>query len=94
MFKCSEVGFGFLGPVKSACNNVKKYAGKVCAAVGAGSAAVVSSMPAQASTLLTDTQTAITDASGDALTVGGYVVAGVAGLIVISLVIGMIHKLR
>lgn len=44
-------------------------------------------------TVLTDAQTAIAAASGDALTVGGYVVAAVAALIVISLILSMIRKL-
>lgn len=46
-----------------------------------------------AATLLTDVETAITSAKGDALTVGGYVVAAVAALIVITLIIGMVRKL-
>lgn len=92
MFKCSEIGSGFSARVQSVCNTVKKHTGKVVTAVGAGSVALIQS--AHASTLLTDTQTALTDASADAATVGGYVVAGVAGLIVISLIISMIHKLR
>ena len=88
MFKCSEIGSGFL----SVCNSVKKHAGKVVSSVGAGSAALISS--AHASTLLTETKTALESAAADATTVGGYVVAGVAGLIVIGLIITMIHKLR
>ncbi len=92
MFKPSEIGSGFLAPVKSVCNSVKKHTGKVVTSIGAGSASLISS--AHASTLLTDTQTALTDAAADAATVGGYVVAGVAGLIVISLILTMIHKLR
>lgn len=78
---------------KSACSVVKKYAGKTLAAIGAGSTAVVQSVPARAD-LLTDTQTAISGAAADALTVGGYVVAGVASLIVIGLIIALVHKVK
>lgn len=61
--------------------------------VAAAGSTVAASLPAHA-TLLTDTQTAITSAQGDALTVGGYVVAAVGALIVVGLVLGMVHKLR
>ena len=44
-------------------------------------------------TLLTDVQAAITSAQADALTVGGYVVAAIAALIVVTLIIGMVRKL-
>lgn len=43
--------------------------------------------------LLTDSQTAINAATSDALTVGGYVVAGICTMIVIGLVIKMVRKL-
>ncbi|MBF0132369.1 MAG: major capsid protein [Magnetococcales bacterium] len=43
--------------------------------------------------LLTDSQTAITDAAADATTVGGYVVAAICTMIVIGLVIKMVRKL-
>ena len=43
--------------------------------------------------ILTDVNTAITAAKGDALTVGGYVVAAIAALIVVTLIIGMVRKL-
>lgn len=67
-----------------------------CAVVGA--VAVATAFPSVASAdlltdLLTDTSTAIQAASADALTVGGYVVAGVASLIVVGLVITMVRKL-
>lgn len=63
-----------------------------CAVVGA--VAVATAFPSVASAdLLTDTSTAIQAASADALTVGGYVVAGVASLIVVGLVISMVRKL-
>lgn len=43
--------------------------------------------------LLLDTETAIDAAAADALTVGGYVVGGIATILVIGLVIRMIRKL-
>lgn len=61
--------------------------------VGAG-AAVVGSVAASHADLLTDTKTAVEAAAGDALTVGGYVVAGVCSLLVIGLVIMCVRKLR
>lgn len=50
------------------------------------------SLPAHAD-ITTDAQTAITAAQADALTVGGFVVAAVAALIVVGLVISMLRKL-
>lgn len=61
--------------------------------VGSAIVAGLSYVPASYATVLTDAQTAITGASADALTVGGYVVAAVAGLVVISLILSMIKKL-
>ena len=46
-----------------------------------------------ASDLTDSVNTAISSAKGDALTVGGYVVAAIAALIVVTLVIGMVRKL-
>lgn len=64
---------------------------KPFAALAASATALMAN--AANATILTDTQTAISTASGDALTVGGYVVAGVASLIVVGLIIGMVRKL-
>lgn len=44
-------------------------------------------------TLLTDASTGITAAQGDALTIGGYVVAAIVALAVVGLAIKMIRKL-
>lgn len=82
--------------VKSAFSGVstfvKKHSVKALAAVGAGAGVAVQSLPAHAD-LLTDTETAVAGAATSALTVGGYVVAGVASLIVIGLIIRMIYKM-
>jgi hypothetical protein len=78
---------------KSCCTFVKKHVGKALTILGAGTATVVQSVPARAD-LLTETQTAISSAAADALTVGGYVVAGVASLIVIGLIIALVHKVK
>lgn len=86
MFKAIKSGF------RSFCASVKKHAGKALTVLGAGAGAVVQTTKAHAD-LLTDTQTAVQGAAGDALTVGGYVVAGVASLIVIGLIIRMIYKM-
>lgn len=65
------------------------------AKIAAGVATLGASVgPAMAqSTFLTDAQDAITGAKTDALSVGGYVVVAIAGLVVVTLVIGMIRKL-
>lgn len=72
------------------CGFCKHHYGKALAAAG--------SVPALSTLALadikTDTQTAIQTASADALTVGGYVVAGVASLIVIGLIIALVHKVK
>jgi hypothetical protein len=67
----------------------KRYGSKVAVAT----AGLFGLSAAANATVLTDAQTAISAASGDALTVGGYVVAAVAALIVISLILSMIRKL-
>lgn len=48
---------------------------------------------AETAGFLAGVQTAITGATGDALTVGGYVVLGLAGLVVVSLSMKLINKL-
>ncbi len=42
--------------------------------------------------ILTDSQTALQQAGTDALTVGGYVVAAVAGLVVVGMILSMLRK--
>lgn len=64
---------------------------KTLAYLAAGFAAL--SATAANATILTDAQAAVTGAGGDALTVGGYVIAAVGGLIVVGLVLGMMKKL-
>lgn len=61
------------------------------AALGTAIASAAASVPASA-TIVTDAQTAISAASADALTVGGYVVAAVGALIVITLVLKLMGK--
>ena len=70
---------------------MKRFLQKLKYAPLVASVAVVSS-PAFA-TIETDAETAITAAKDSALTVGGYVVAAVAGLVVIGLVISMVRKI-
>lgn len=72
---------------------VKSFGARVAAA-GAGVIGLAGSAMADNAALLTATQTAVEAAGSDAMTVGGYVVAGVASLIVIGLIIGVVHKLR
>ena len=67
----------------------KRYGSKVVLATGC----LFGLSAAANATVLTDAQTAIASASGDALTVGGYVVAAVAALIVISLILSMLRML-
>ena len=67
--------------------NVKKRVLALAATAGAFVSGSAFATP------ITDAEAAITAASGDALVVGGYVVAAVAGLVVISLILGMVRKL-
>ena len=69
--------------------NAKKYGSKVALAT----AGVLGLQSAANATILTDVQTAITSAQGDALTVGGYVVAAIAALLVVTLIITMMRKM-
>ncbi len=65
------------------------------ASVATGTTALLASASAWALdvTATGEVATAITQAQTDASTVGGYVVAAVAGLIVVGLVITMVRKL-
>ncbi len=79
----------------------KSYAGRMCskivskaAGIAGGVTTAVASFGTAHADILTDTQTAISGAAADGLTVGGYVVAGVCSLLVIGLIIGLVHKLR
>lgn len=76
--------------VSSAAEGVKNI---IVPVVGAG-AAVVGSVAASHAGILEDTKTAVEAAAADALTVGGYVVAGVCSLLVIGLIIMCVRKLR
>lgn len=68
---------------------IAKYGLGVVAATGA---MVATTVPAFA--LFTDdANTAIQSAGADALTIGGYVVVAIAGLVVVSLAVSMIRKL-
>lgn len=62
--------------------------------VGAGSAVLASVATSHAAGIVEDTKTAVEAAAADALTVGGYVVAGVCSLLVIGLIIMCVRKLR
>lgn len=68
-----------------------KIAGKA-AMLGTGLAVSVESF-AQASPLATAADAGITAAKTDGMTVGGYVVAAVASLVVIGVVIALVKKL-
>lgn len=74
---------------------MKKHLKKLLTTVTTGSAALLSSAPVWALdvTPTGDVATAITGAQTSASTVGGYVVAAVASLIVVGLVITMVRKL-
>lgn len=79
----------------------KSFAGRMCskitskaAGIAGGVTAAVSSLGVAHADILTDTKTAIDTAAGDALTVGGYVVAGVCSLLVIGLIIKFSGKLK
>lgn len=61
------------------------------AAVGA--AMIAAGAHAQAAIDLTGVDASITSAESQASTVGGYVIAAVAGLVAIGLIIGIIRKL-
>lgn len=60
------------------------------AVITAGTALVA---PIAHADMVADLQTKITEAAGQATTVGGYVAVAVAGLVVVGLVIGVIKKL-
>lgn len=59
----------------------------------AGAGALVASGMASAAIPLSDVQTGLTSAVTSGETVGGYVMVGVAALVVVGLVIGIIKKL-
>lgn len=71
-------------------NRMKSFAGRLAA----GATAAVSSFGVAHADILTDTQTAVSGAAADALTVGGYVVAGVCSLLVIGLILKFAGKLK
>lgn len=72
--------------------NLAQFFKKPAAVAAAAGTALLSAGSANA-TILSDAQTAIAGAAGDALTVGGYVVAGIASLLVVGLIISMMRKL-
>ncbi|MDF9902024.1 major capsid protein [Pseudomonas laurylsulfatiphila] len=61
--------------------------------VGIAVAGSLMSAAAFADVDTTAVQAAITAAEGDAQSVGGYVIAAVAGLVVIGLIIGIVKKI-
>lgn len=69
-------------------NMVKRFGVRA----GAGASALVAGGYASASDLTTAAETAITAAGADGQTVGGYVIAAVAGLVVVGLILAMIRK--
>ncbi|MBW7902269.1 MAG: hypothetical protein H3C26_12360 [Rhodocyclaceae bacterium] len=74
---------------------VKKFGNSIAAKVafaGTSMAVAVESF-AQASGLAQAAQTGIDAAKGDGLTVGGYVVAAVAALVVVGVIIGLVKKM-
>lgn len=76
---------------------VRSFFSRSVASVSAAATAVVGfagSALADPSPLVASTKTVVESTAADALTVGGYVVAGVAGLLIIGLIISVIHKLR
>lgn len=73
--------------------NSRKALQSKTAKLSAGAGALVASGLASAAIPLTDVQTGITSAVTSGETVGGYVMVGVAALVVVGLVIGIIKKL-
>lgn len=71
---------------------MKKYFSKKVQAMALAASASLASVGVNAD-ILTDSQTAIAAAGADGLTVGGYVVSAVAGLIVIGLILKMVGKI-
>lgn len=65
---------------------------RFCVRFGAGASALLAGGYASASDLTAAAETAITSAGTDGQTVGGYVIAAVAGLVVVSLILAMIRK--
>lgn len=73
---------------------MRKHYQKLAAKLGlVGAAAVAYVESAMAALDTTAVQTGITGAVSSGETVGGYVVAGVASLVVIGLIIGIVRKL-
>ena len=74
--------------------NIRMQAMKAAKSLGlVGAAAGVYAGNAMAAIPLTDVQTGLTAAVTSGETVGGYVMVGVAALVVVGLVIGIIKKL-
>lgn len=69
---------------------VKKYGARVVAATTAVGISVYASVAS--ADIITDSQAALADAGLDALTIGGYVVSAIAGLVVVGMVINMVRK--
>lgn len=74
-------------------NKIRSSFHRVCGAT-AGVMAMAGTALAADGDLTSSAQTAIQSAAADAVTVGGYVVAGVCGLLVIGLVLSVVRKLR
>lgn len=76
-----------------AINTVRKYGSKFAAGAGA---LALSTGVALASTpdLTSEAQAAISAAKDQGLTVGGYVVAAVAALVVIGIILSVVRRVR
>lgn len=73
--------------------NSRKALASKKAQMAAGASALVASGMSQAAIPLSDVQTGITTAVASGETVGGYVMVGVAALVVVGLIVGIIKKL-
>ena len=73
-------------------NTAKGKLTKFGTAVVAGGTALIAAVPARAD-IVADVQGAITSATTQTSTVGGYVAVAVASLVVVGLVISMLRKM-
>lgn len=73
-------------------NNVRKYGLGAVLFSAAGTA--LATPPTATDTMLANAETALNSAKDDGLTMGGYVVATVVGLLVVGIIISMARKAR
>lgn len=79
-------------PLNAYLDTAKAKLTKVGAVVIAGGTALMAAVPVRAD-IVADVQGAITSATSQTSTVGGYVAVAVATLVVVGLVIAMLRKM-